>query len=154
MRVHTSLFAVVPMLVVLPGVAGAQAQSLTGAWRRLSLRDSAGAAIQPPEAPAFVIFSANGYFSQSAIPTGRPKNDKALAAMTKDELLARFEHVDVWRGTYTLSGNRLTRNVLAHIDPSGEGGKFVQIVRFKGDTITLTSPNPAAKSEARFVRVR
>jgi hypothetical protein len=137
------------------GAGRAEAQSVVGAWTRISLKDSAGKAIQPPEPPAFVIFSANGLFSQSAIPAGRPKVAKALADMTKSELLARFDHAEAWRGSYTVAGTKLKRKTIADIDPTGEGNELIQIMRFAGDTLILTRVNAAVnKSEARFVRVR
>lgn len=136
------------------GVGQAQTPTVVGAWTRVLLRDSAGTTLQPPRAPAFVIFSATGYFSQTAIPAGRPKLNKELVAMTKGELLAQFRYVDAWRGTYTIVGTRLTRKTIADVDPSGEGNELVQVIRFVGDTLILTRVNPADKSEARFVRVR
>jgi len=135
-------------------VAQAQTRALTGTWRRISLRDSAGAQAQPPAAPAFVIFSANGYFSQTAIPAGRPKIDKALKDMTKEELISLLDNAVAWSGTYTLVGTTLTRRSVSSLDPSQEGTKLVQNVRFSGDTVIFTWPNPADHSEARFVRVR
>lgn len=136
------------------GVAGAQSSPLTGAWERVSLRDSTGTILQPPAPAAFAIASADGYFSQTAIPTGRPTIDKPLSDMTKEELLARFERVSASRGTYTISGNRLTRKSLSNINPALEGGELVQLFRIVGDTLILSSPNPASMGEARFVRVR
>jgi hypothetical protein len=88
------------------------------------------------------------------MPAGRPKVDKALADLTNAELLARFENVEAWRGTYTVAGNRLTRKTVADVDPSGEGSELVQVLRVTGDTLLLTRTNPANHSEARFVRVR
>jgi hypothetical protein len=142
------------LVLVHTGLAGAQSSPLTGAWERVSLRDSAGAIRQPPAPAAFAIYSANGYFSQTGIPTGRPSSDKPLADMTKEELLARFERVGATRGTYTISGNRLTRKSIAHLDPALEGGELVQVFRIVGDTLILSSPNPASRGEARFIRVR
>jgi hypothetical protein len=52
--------------------ASAQAPAVTGAWTRVAIRDSSGKTLQLPNAHAFVIFSADGFFSQSVIPTGRP----------------------------------------------------------------------------------
>jgi hypothetical protein len=143
-------------LVVLAhaGIAGAQSLPLTGAWERISLRDSAGTILQPPAPAAFAIYSANGYFSQTAIPTGRPTIDKSLTDMTKEELLARFQGVSASHGTYTVSGNRLTRKSLTNITPTLEGAELIQVFRIAGDTLILTSPNPASRGEARFVRVR
>jgi hypothetical protein len=142
------------LVLAMTSVARAQAPTVVGAWTRVSLRDSVGKTIQPPEAPSFVIFSANGYFSQTGLPAGRAKLNKELGAMTKDELLARFQHVDAWRGTYTIVGTRLTRKTVADVDPTGEGNELVQVMRFASDTLILTRVNPADKSEARFVRVR
>lgn len=142
------------LVLATTGVARAQAPTVVGAWTRVSLRDSVGKAIQPPVAPAFVIFSANGYFSQTAIPAGRPPLNKELAAMSKGELLARFQHVDAWRGTYSIVGTRLTRKTIADVDPRGEGNEIVQVMRFAADTLILSRVNPADKAEARFVRVR
>ena len=157
-RRHKNAQKTVRTLVVLSlavaGVARAQAPTVVGTWTRVSLRDSVGNTIQPPEAPAFVIFSANGYFSQTAFPKGRAKVNKELSAMTKAELVARFEHTDAWRGTYTVVGAKLTRKTIADIDPKGEGNELVQVMRFVGDTLVLTRVNPADKSQARFVRVK
>ena len=142
------------LVLATASVARAQTPTVVGSWTRVSLRDSVGKAIQPPNAPAFVIFSANGYFSQTGMPAGRPKLNKELSAMTKEELLARLQYVDAWRGTYTIAGTRLTRKTVADIDPTGEGNELVQVMRFASDTLILTRVNPADKSEARFVRAR
>jgi len=104
--------------------------------------------------PAFVIFSPDGYFSQSAIPAGRPKIDKAWKDLSVEELRSLFENVDAFSGSYKLDGTTLTRTIVSAVDPSFEGEKFVQVVRFGGDTLILTRPNSANRSEARFLRVR
>ena len=120
----------------------------------MSLRDSAGTLLQPPNPVAFAIYSANGYYAQIAIPTGRPTVEKPLSEMTREELLARFQRVTAVRGTYTVSGDRLTRKGIATLNPAAEGTEFVQVFRIVGDTLVLSSPNPASRGEARFVRVR
>lgn len=75
--------------------------------------------------------------------------------MTKEELLARFQRVGAWRGTYVVAGTTLTRKTTANVNPNEEGNELVQVMRFAGDTLVLTRANPAVnKSEARFVRVR
>ena len=155
MNANKTVRMLVVLVVASAGVARAQAPTVVGAWARVSLKDSVGKAIQPPEPPAFVIFSANGVFSQTEIPAGRPKLNKQLAAMTKDELVARFQYVGAWRGTYVVAGTTLTRKTTADVDPTGESNELVQVMRFAGDTLVLTRVNPAVnKSEARFVRVR
>jgi hypothetical protein len=145
---------VVLLLFASTKVAEAQGRKVTGAWRRIALFDSSGKSTQPPSAPAFVVFTSDGYFSQTAIPAGRPKNNKPVPSMTKEELVANFQNVDAWRGTYTVAGNKLTRKDVADVHTSDEGGTLVQVMRFHGDTLFLTRQNPANKAEGRFVRVR
>ena len=125
---------------------------LVGAWERFSLKNDEGVDIQPPEPAAFVIFTADGYFSQTVIPTGRDKLKKPLEDMTKDELLHRFQNLFAWRGTYTVSGNTLTRRIIAHTNPNIEGTELVQAFRLEGDLLILT--RPGSKFETRFRRAQ
>jgi hypothetical protein len=141
------------LTLAIADVAQAQASALPGAWRRISFRDSTAQPLQPRLVPSFVIFS-NGYFSQSIIPAGRPKIDKAWKDMTKEELLSLFEDVAAWSGSYVINGTTLTRTTISNLDPTAEGNKLVQVVRFAGDTLILAWPNPANRSESRFLRVR
>ena len=154
MRIRPVRTMLLFLTLAITDVAQAQAKALTGAWRRISLRDSTAQPLQPRLVPAFVIFSANGYFSQSAIPAGRPKIAKLWKDMSKEELLSLFEGASAWSGSYTLDGTRLTRATVSDLDPAEEGTKFTQIVRFAGDTLILTWTNPANRSESRFLRVR
>jgi hypothetical protein len=144
---------IVILALAMVDVAHAQARSLTGAWKRVSLRDSSAHPFPPRAVPSFAIF-ADGYFSQSSMPAGRPKIAKSLKDMSKEEIVSLIEDTAAWSGSYTLDGTTLTRTIVSDLDPSGEGTKFVQVARFAGDTLILNSPNPANRSEARFVRVR
>ena len=142
------------LTLAIADVAHAQARALPGAWRRISFRDSTAQPLQARAVPAFVIFSANGYFSQSSFPADRPKIEKAWKDMSKQELLSLLEDAAAWSGSYTVSGTTLTRTTVSSLDPTTEGTKLVQVVRFAGDTLILTWPNPANRSESRFMRVR
>ncbi len=93
---------VVALLFVFVFAYGASALAqnqnpLVGSWERLSVKNDEGVDVQPPEPAAFVIFSADGYFSQTVIPTGRNKLKKPLEDMTKEELLNRFQLLFAWR---------------------------------------------------------
>src|SRR5215510_594687 len=148
---------VVALLFVCVFAYGARALAqnqnpLVGAWERLSLKNDEGVDIQPPEPVAFVIFSADGYFSQTVIPTGRNKLKKPLEDMTKDELLHRFQLLFAWFGTYTVSGNTLTRRIISHTNPNAEGTELVQAFGIDGDQLILT--RPGSKAEARFRRAK
>jgi hypothetical protein len=154
MRIKPVGILILFLTLAIAEVAQAQARALSGSWRRISLRDSTAQPLQPPLPPAFLIFSPNGYFSQTAIPAGRPKINKAWEDMTKEELLSQVGNVDAFSGSYELVGTTLTRTIVSALGTFFEGTKFVQAVRFGGDTLILTWPNPANRSEARFLRVR
>ena len=71
--------AVVTISVSWSPVLEAQGQSaLVGAWERVSLKGADGAVTQPPALAAFPVLSADGFFSQTAVPVGRKKVDKPL----------------------------------------------------------------------------
>jgi hypothetical protein len=156
MRIGTTL----PLLVASIMSAGysvpAQSQGpLAGAWERVSMKDSTGANVQSLPPAAFTIFSSNGYYTQIAIPSGRPKVEKPLTDYTKEELLARFNRAEARRGRYTVSGNTLTRTYVATLNPSDEGrDPQVQRFRIEGDVLILTSTTAGNRSEVRFHRVR
>lgn len=116
--------------------------------------DGEGKPTQPPAPAAFLLFTADGFFSQSGIPTGRAKTSKPLDQMSKEELLQRFNRLETRRGTYTVSGNRLTRRNVAHGDPNQEGTEQVQLFRIEGGMLILSSADPKQKNEARFRRAK
>jgi hypothetical protein len=128
-------------------VAGAQNPNpLVGAWERISMTDAQGAVAK--QIPAFVIFSASGHFSQTVTPAGRPKINKPLPDMTREELLARFQGLGSRYGTYTVAGNKLTRKSIAHVNPGAEGTEETQLFRIEGDALILTTEGE--KGEVRF----
>jgi hypothetical protein len=133
-----------------------QAQNpLVGAWERFSLKDTAGVEIQPPEAPAFVVFSADGHYAQVAVPTGRPRLNKPFMEHTRDELVGRYRYAEGRHGKYTVNGSTLTRTYVANMNPMLEGAApQVQSFKIEGDVLILRSPTPGSKAEARFRRQR
>jgi hypothetical protein len=137
-----------------PRLAAQADARLVGVWERVSLRDATGNTTQPPGPAAFLILSANGYFSQIAAPVGRAKIDKPVNELTKDELVARFSSVEARRGTYRIDGDRLSRRSEVHSNPNQEGTEQVQQFRLEGDILILSSTDPKSKGEARFRRVK
>lgn len=134
-------------------MAAAQTQ-LVGVWERTSLLDAEGKPTQPPTPAAFLIFTADGFWAQNAIPTGRAKVTKSLDQMTKEELLQRYTRLEARRGTYTTSGNRLTRKNIASVDPNQEGTDQVQLFKIEAGALILSSADPKLKNEARFRRAK
>lgn len=90
----------------------------------------------------------------SALPTDRPKVNKPLAEMTREELLARFSEVRVQRGVYTVSGDRLITQRRGSHDPNEESALIPRLFRIEGDVMTLRAPDPANKLQARFRRLK
>jgi hypothetical protein len=153
MRLRSVLLAVI-VGVLAPSIGSAQTNPLVGAWERISDINAQGIQQQPPTPPAFLILSADGFYSQTAIPAARTKVDKPLEELTKAELIARFNRVVARRGTYTIVGNRLTRHDISNINPSGEGTDQIQLFKIEGDTLILTTPDPNSKAEVRFRRMK
>ena len=153
MRVRVALGAL--LMLAFATIASAQSASvLVGAWERFSIRTGDGKTPNPQPPAAFLIMTADGFYSQTAIPTGRPKLNKPLKDMTKDELLAQFNNVVARRGTYTVSGNRLTRTDLSNTNANNEGMSQIQLFKIEGDVLILTNPDATRKDEARFRRVK
>ena len=155
MHVFLTLSLVVTALVTASPSEGQGRSSLVGAWERFAMKDSTGADVQNLPPAAFTIFSADGFYSQTAIPTGRPKVDKPLADYTKEELLSRFNLTEARRGRYSVSGNTLTRTYVSTLNPNDEGrGPQVQRFRIEGNVLVLSSTSPANKSEVRWRRAK
>lgn len=154
MRVLLTLSLLVASLASVGNRAEAQGP-LVGAWERFAIKDSTGTEVQTLPPAAFTIFSANGFYSQTAIPTDRPKVDKPLADYTKEELLSRFSRAEARRGRYTVSGNTLTRTYVSSLNPNDEGRTpQIQHFRIEGDVLVLTSTAAGNKSEVRFRRAK
>jgi hypothetical protein len=148
------LFAILALLTVASPALAQPPSPLVGAWERFSFRNADGTVGQPPLAAAFVIFSADGYYSQTSVPTGRNKVNKPLDQLSREELLDRFRNVSIFRGKYTISGTRLTRTFDSVSDPNQEGGQAVQDFRLDGDVLILSGTAPGSQQEARFRRVK
>jgi hypothetical protein len=147
---RTKVLSTLGALLIVQAVSAQGSNQLVGTWERVSITNDQGVATQ--QSPAFVIFSANGHFSQTVVPANRPKVNKPVQEMTRDELLARFQGAQARRGTYTIQGNRLTRKDVTNADPNQEGTEQIQQFRVDGDLLILS--NPTTKAEARFRRVK
>lgn len=151
----TRAIAVVALILVGPVGQHAAAQGtaqLVGAWERIYQSRADGVPVSQPE--AFLIFSADGHFSQTTLPPDRPKSTKPLQEMTREELLVRFEGVQARRGTYTVDDDRLIRIDVATLEPEEAGFRLVQEFRIEGDNLTLISTAPNSKAVARFRRAK
>ena len=126
-------------------------KAFIGTWERFAGKDSEG---QPSKTviPSSLIFNADGHYMQVTNPPGREKLDKPVKDMTREELLNRFEGVGGSYGSYSISGNTLTRKSSTNSDPNREGIELKQTYKFEGDLLILTGTT--AKYETRFRRVK
>lgn len=142
------------ILGINPTASTSNATELVGTWERFARQDDDGKPIEERAVQSFLIFGADGHYSQITIPAGREKLRKPLQEMTKEELLNRFVGVSAEYGSYTLTGNLLTRKRLALTNPNEEGKDFVQGVRFEGDNLVLSFTTPGSKAEGKFRRAK
>ena len=142
------------LLAVSSNASAPNQKVFVGTWERFSSKNAAGEAVEERLVRSFLLFSADGHFSQTTNPAGREKLDKPLQEMTKEELLNRFVGVGASYGTYAIAGNKLTRKFLSTTSPSADGTEFVQMFRIEGDILILTSTTAGSKGEARFRRVK
>ena len=103
--------------------------SIVGAWERTRR--------EPPALPAFIMFSADGYFSMTILPAGRPEG--SIRELTREELLVRYERLVARRGPYSIDGNRLTRHDEAHHNPNLVGRTNLNLFRIEGGMLIFSS---------------
>jgi hypothetical protein len=105
---------------------------------------------------ALTIYTSEGVYAVITLPPGRPKVEKQISELTEQELRARYAGIGPLQyGTYTVTGNRLARHVVAALDPSREGTQVVYQFRIEEDTLTIISPRDTTpKTELRFRRLR
>ena len=129
-------------------------EKLVGTWERISLLRN-GLSVQPPDAPLFVKFGADGYWSMMEMPPDRPKIDKALAQQTAKELWNRFDRVEGGQGTWTLKadGSVLTRRHAVNIAPGGENSNQDRLCLFEGEILALVGTGANRSPQARFKRL-
>jgi hypothetical protein len=142
-------------LVAQPMPTGGQcsATRLVGTWERVSLLRNA-LSVQPPDAPLFVKFGADGYWSMMEMPE-RPKVDKPLSQQTVKELWSRFERVDGGQGTWTINadGSTVTRHHALNVAPGGENNKQDRLCWFEGEILALVGTGANRSPQARFKRL-
>ena len=143
------------MLPVRSAAAAPSQKAFVGTWERISAKDGEGKALEERLLPSNIIFAADGHYSQTAFPAERAKVAKPVKEMTREELVNRLDGVLAGYGTYTVTGNKLTRKVLQHLNPAGQGTEIIQEFRLDGDALTLKVVSEALKnSETRYKRVK
>lgn len=127
---------------------------LVGTWERISLLRN-GLSVQPPDAPLFVKFGADGYWSMMEMPPDRPRVTTPLAQQTTKELWSRFERVEGGQGTWTLKtdGSVLTRRHAVNIAPGGENSNQDRLCWFEGEILALVGTGANRSPQARFKRL-
>ncbi len=126
---------------------------LVGTWVRISLLRNSFS-VQPPDAPLYVFFGADGYYSMMEFPAGRPKVGKPLEQQTPQELLSRFDKLEGAYGTYTINGQLVNRHSLGGMSPGADGeGDQLRGWHFEGNIMPLTGTGPTRSPQARMRRL-
>lgn len=133
--------SVVALLLSAPAFAQ---NPLVGAWEHTSRPGT------------LAIYTSEGVFAVITLPPGRPKVEKQISELTEQELRARYVGIGPLQyGVYTVTRDRLTRHVIAALDPAREGTQVVYEFRIEGDMLTIISPRDTTpKTELRFRRLR
>lgn len=123
---------------------------LVGTWVRISLLRNSFS-VQPPDAPLYVFFGSDGYWSMMEFPAGRPKVTKPLEQQTPQELSSRFDNMDGGYGTYTVFGQTVNRHHLGGISPGSDNeSDQLRAWRFEGNIMPLTGTGPTGSPQARM----
>ena len=125
---RTVVIAAIAFIFLAGPVHAQSSMSIIGAWERIRR--------EPPDFPAFAIFSADGYFSQSIIPPDRPKG--SIQDLTREGLLARYEDLVARYGAYTIEGDQITRHDVGHHNPNLVGRTRVEYFRIEGDMLIIS----------------
>ena len=158
MRVRILLVALSAFVALQSSTIRSQeANPFIGTWERSYIVSPEGKVTQDLAKgigdPAWLIMSGNGYFTQTTLPSGRPKLSKPLSEFTREELLAQLRGVVVRQGSYKFSGNDLTRTTITNLNPRTEGESETQQFKFEGDVMILTQ-REEPKRDVRFRRVK
>lgn len=142
-----------PSVAAKPGPQCSAAR-LAGTWERISLLRNA-LSVQPPDAPLFVKFGSDGYWSMMEMPDDRPTIDKPLEQLTAKDLLARFNKVEGGQGTWTINadGTVVTRRHLVNIAPGGENTAQDRLCWFEDEILALVGTGSNRSPQARFRRL-
>ena len=148
-----TVFGVLCALLAFASSSNAQPHPLVGTWEEIDGRTGfdGGPGLRRAN---MLIVGPDGYYMTLALPPNRPKVNKPLTEMTREELLARFAEIHGNRGSYSISGDRWTTDRLASIDPNEEPRRIVRIFRIEGDVLTLTAADPAIKVQSRWRRLK
>ena len=114
---------------------------LVGTWVRYSLLRN-GFSVQPPDAPLYVKFMKDGYWSMMEFPANRPKVNKPLDQQTTKELFSRFDKMGGGWGNYSNSGQVNFRHHKAGLGPGGGENTQERAWRFEGNILVLEGSGP------------
>jgi len=123
---------------------------LVGTWVRFSLLRN-GFSVQPPDAPLYVKFNADGHWLMMEFPANRPKVNKPLDQQSPQELFTRFDKLEGSWGPYSQDGMLNLRHHRAGLGPGG-GGESTQerAWSFERNILLLAGTGANRSPQARF----
>jgi hypothetical protein len=124
---------------------------LVGTWVRISILRN-GFSVQPPEAPLYVQFMQDGWWSMMEFAAGRPKINKPLDQQTPQELFSRFDRLAGSWGPYTTIGQVNYRHHKVNLTPGG-GTSQERAWRFVGNALILEGAGPNNSPIVHFMKL-
>jgi hypothetical protein len=148
------------LVVGIPAFAQ-KGSSIVGTWERVSLmRDgkevahaTGGPTGAKPGVPR-LFFGADGFYVEINISTGRPILKTPRDQRTKEELLSQYWSFWGNYGSYSVSGQKVMRKVVAAADPANEGREIVETYRLDGAELVLTRTENGYMQVQKYRRVK
>lgn len=140
------------LTVALSATPAIAKQSIVGVWQRVFLDDKGQ--VTPDPAPMLVVYTDVGVYVQVSFRLDRQES-RPLAELNADELRTRFSGTSAQHGTYTVSGNRLTRRIVGSFTPTNQGREQDVYFKIEGDTLVMGDERvEVASSRIQFRRVK
>lgn len=128
--------------------------ALVGTWDRTALTVNAQA-VTGPLLQQWIVLGEDGWFHQTAVPSGRKAPGKPMEQYTVQDYVGAYTGLSAARGVYNIQGTTLTRKHLADTDPNLTGWDEVAQFTLGGDTLTLQGTNERGeKVQATYNRLK
>ena len=83
-----------------------------------------------------VVYTDVGVYVQVSFRLDR-QDSRPLAELNADELRARFNGTSAQHGTFSVTGNRLTRRIVGSFTPINQGREQINYFKIQGDTFVM-----------------
>jgi hypothetical protein len=122
---------------------------LVGTWVRFTLLRN-GFSMQPPDAPLYLTFAKDGYWSMMEFFADRPRIGTALAEQSPAQLRQRFARLAGGFGVFRNDGQVNFRHLISGLQPADSGSVQERTWRFEGNVLVLEGVGPTRSPQTRM----